>query len=124
MQKDTYEDLEEVLVDYISALGNVPPDSKEAGIIMSRVKSMIEKLNEIDQVQNKKVCDEMNHQLESDRNNLDWRKVALDLIKVFGPIIISVMSYAVLQQKLLRFEETGNLSTSASKQFSLPKFWK
>lgn len=124
MQKETYEQLEEVLIGYIQTLGYIPPDSKEAGVIIDRVEKMFKTLLEADKVENKKMFDDAAQEIELDKSALNKEKVIMELIKIFGPALLSIFAYAALQKRLLKFEETGRLCTSAAREFHLPKFWK
>lgn len=124
MQKDTYADLEEVLVEYIQELGRLPKDSKEAGIIAERVDKMFKSLLEADKVRNKEVFDEVAQELEKEKQSLSKEKVIMDLVKIFGPVLLSIIAYAILQKRLLKFEENGRLCTSAAREFHMPKFWR
>lgn len=123
MTKETCDALEEVLVDYIQALGDVPPDSDAAKVITEQVEKMFKMLTEEEKVENKRVFDEAAQELEREKNGLKADKVIFELVKVFGPVLLTIVAYSILQKRLLKFEETGGLSTFAGKSFHLPKFW-
>lgn len=65
-----------------------------------------------------------NAELESKKSELTWKRVLFELTKVLLPTGLSIAAYEVFQKRLLKFEETGRLTSNASKGLNLPRFWK
>lgn len=63
---------------------------------------------------------EANAQIEIEKSSLSWKKVTFELVKVFGPVLASVVSFGVFQNRMLRFEETGRFTSSVSREMHLP----
>lgn len=73
----------------------------------------------IDEEKNK-----MQAENEVAKMELTWKKMLFEMAKVLLPTGLSVVAYHVFQKRLLEFEETGRLTSSASRGLNLPKFWK
>lgn len=95
---DSYQKLQSVNLEYCSQ--------------MERLKVEKDKTKETSEIERKK--------LEIPK----W-KVALDVAKV-AIVPLSWMAYGYYQKRILKFEETGRLTTTASKEFHLPNVfnWK
>lgn len=63
-------------------------------------------------------------EVESSKSKLTAGRVIFELSKVLLPTALSIGAYAYFQKILLQFEETGRLTSSASRGLNLPKFWK
>lgn len=62
--------------------------------------------------------------IETMKQNIGWRKISLEMAKAIVPLGLQILAYSGLQKRVLKFEETGILKSSASRQFNLPKFWR
>lgn len=86
--------------------------------------------NEIDEVDKKE-----KRQLERERNEdvanveyvksqITWQRATLDIGKVVLPVVISMIGYNIFQKRLMVYEETGRVTSSAGRELHLPKFMK
>jgi len=62
--------------------------------------------------------------LEVERNKLSWPRAGLEIAKVILPTLLSIGAYSVFQHRVLKFEETGRIVSTAGRSLSLPKFFK
>lgn len=100
------------LIDAYNALCQTEKDAKEKE---ERIKLDREKNQAMNDLENKKA-------------KLSWDRVAFELIKVFGPAVITIWSYDRIHRRTLKFEETGRISSDAGRNFmkfpSLPRLFK
>lgn len=86
--------------------------------------------NEIDEVDKKE-----KRQLERERNEdvtnveyvkaqITWQRAALEIGKVVLPVVISMVGYNVFQKRVMVYEETGRVTSTAGRELHLPKFMK
>lgn len=63
-------------------------------------------------------------EVEREKAKLTWGRVGLELGKVIAPILVSFAGYNVFQKRVLKFEETGRIVSTAGRELHLPKFLK
>lgn len=63
-------------------------------------------------------------EMERNKQKLTWGKVGLELCKVLLPTCVSIAAYDVFQKRILKFEETGRIVSTAGRELHLPKFFK
>lgn len=61
---------------------------------------------------------------ERDKQKVTWQRVGLEMAKVVVPMGLSIVAYFAAQTRILKFEETGRLTSSAGRELHLPKFMK
>ena len=62
--------------------------------------------------------------VEAEKNKLDWKRGILEGAKVVIPALVSLITlrkWGIKFDKMLKFEETGHFTTSASREVHLPK---
>lgn len=69
---------------------------------------------------------ETNIQLEKEKQKLTWQRVAFEFGKVILSAGISAVVFFKAQEKVLKFEETGRITSTAGRELHLPKLpsWK
>ena len=63
-------------------------------------------------------------QVETEKNKLDWKRIVLEASKVIIPAAVSLITlrqWSCKFERMLKFEETGHFTTSASRELHLPK---
>ena len=117
MTTNTVEMLDEKISDLISESYKFDIESDEHQRIIEEIKTLSDVSTKIDDIYLKE-----NIHAEDMENSkkINWIQIGTDIAKVAIPSIIGVISYSIFQKRLLRFEETGSLSTRASKDLGLP----
>ncbi len=64
------------------------------------------------------------NETERNKQKLTWSRVAFEMAKVVVPVGISMIGYNIFQKRVLKFEETGRISSTAGRELHLPKFTK
>lgn len=135
MEVRTLKLMENVLQGYLEDLqtGELDKEGEERGLkiieLMSKQMDVHERTaSEIyDKEERRRIDEERNKataKTEAEKIQLTWKKVLFELAKVVIPTGLSIGAYHVFQKRLLQFEETGRLTSSASKGLNLPKFWR
>lgn len=130
MSNETYNELEGAV---LTALENVQNASgtESYGKKVADAVQLIDRLLEadknfdesVDKAERREIDrdrNEANAQIEIEKSSLSWKKVTFELVKVFGPVLASVVSFGVFQNRMLRFEETGRFTSSVSREMHLP----
>ena len=124
MQKETYEMMEKVLQDKIKEMSEdiITPDKEK--LLMSEIKTLNECLGASDQRAIDFLNKEEDRKIEREKNELTWSKIGMEILKTFGPLSLSMLGYNIFQRRVIKFEETGRLVSSASRELHLPKFFR
>lgn len=80
-----------------------------------------------DKEQRRRIDEERNkeaNQIERDKQNLTWGRVCLEMGKVVVPMALSLVGYNVFQKRVMKFEETGRVTSTAGRELHLPNFFK
>lgn len=115
------------LADQFEALGKVSKGSDEAEKITKDICSLVQVLDKLEQTEidaydkeeRRKADKEKNqqmHDLEVKKSKLSWDRVLFEFGKIIIPGLIGWGFYAANQEKLLKYEETGRLTTDAARQ--------
>lgn len=67
---------------------------------------------------------EMTLKLEQEKQKLTWKRIAFEFGKIVVPIIGGAIVYSKAQNKVLKFEETGRITSTAGRELHLPKIFK
>ena len=139
MTQETMEMLESEIQNQITDLANYDvtdeKESKAKSAAVSDVTKLLERLTEaetanekwydnqerrdIDRERNKTMV-----QIEAEKNKLDWKRWMLEGAKVVIPAAVSLITlrqWSCKFERMLKFEETGHFTTTASREVHLPK---
>lgn len=108
-------------------------DSQKRGDLLADAGKLLDRLSddkkldiEAEDKECQRILEEMknNDQTEIEREKLkiSWKKMLPEMIKIFGPALLSFMAYDVFQKRVLYFEEHGRISSTAGRELHLPKF--
>lgn len=114
------------------------PGSKEAEHCIAEAEVITKQLMEADRTnfeyydkeQRRRIEEDrnrMNAVIEQDKNDVNWKRMLLELLKVGVPlltVLYQAAKYGEFQDKLLHFEETGKVTSTAGREHHLPKFWR
>lgn len=139
MTQETMEMLESEIQNQITDLANYDvTDEKEAkakSAAVGDVTKLLERLTEaetanekwFDNQERREIDRERNRtmvQIETEKNKLDWKRGILEGVKVVIPAAVSLITlhqWSCKFERMLKFEETGHFTTSASRELHLPK---
>lgn len=133
MTQETIEMLESEIQNQITDLANydvtVEEEAKAKSSAVSNVTKLLERLTEaetanekwFDNQERRDIDRERNKtmvQIEAEKNKLDWKRVVLEGAKVVIPAAVSLITlrqWSCKFERMLKFEETGHFTTSASR---------
>lgn len=137
MNKEMYEKMERLVNNKLDRLSKFGGDMGEVekNNLMNDVYSLTGMISEyrkdeyerLDKEERRRI-DEENKKMTSDieimKQELTWKKVGMEALKTFGPLLVSLTGYNMFQKRILKFEETGRLTSTASRELHLPSFLK
>lgn len=130
---DLREGLETEVQRQLELIDSVPKGSKEQAVItedLTKLVGCIDRLNqteyefydrqerrEIDRKKNESMLE-----LENKKSEIGFTRAAFELAKVIIPPVITLVAYDRFQKRIIKFEETGRLVSTAARELHLPKF--
>lgn len=134
MQQETYELMEGALVDRLRDMDLERDDDKKSKKFDEAMK-LIDKMNETDKVsfefsdkeERRRIEEKRNDQAaetEAEKARLSWKKVAFEMAKVMLPSIGGWIAYDKFQTRVMKFEETGRVCSTAGREMHLPRITK
>lgn len=138
MELELVEQLRNAIEDQEKQLKMVASGSEEEARIVKNICDLIAQLNKIDQLdleavdkEERRALDreknEKMHELEIWKSTLNIKRAGFELIKIIVPGMIGGAFYLEAQKRVLKFEETGRIVTTAGRDLRLPNlftFWK
>lgn len=135
MNEETRNLMEEKLVEMMNELDTLKEGSDEHKNLTSDICQLATKLTEatasemdaFDKQEKRRIDEQKNKsmtEIEKEKAGFDWRKALTETLKVVLPSVISIYAYNEFQKRILKFEETGRLTTTASRELHLPRFMK
>lgn len=135
MTKETYQKLEEAAKIQLDNVVTLDAGSKEGKEALAKSLHLVELLINVDKdaddfhdkQERRRIEEERNkaqNETERDKQKLTWGRVGLEMAKVVVPLVVSFAGYNVFQKRVLKFEETGRISSTAGRELHLPKFMK
>ena len=135
MKEETYNRIEEALNDRLDYLKDLENGCKEEGPVIADIRTFGNLLNEIDRERNdendkwerrriEETRNETNAELEREKHRLTVGKVVFELTKLAVPIVVGAKFYDGFQKRVMKYEETGRVSSTAGRELHLPRFWK
>lgn len=133
MGEETRELMEEKLSNLLAKLDTL--SGKERSEAVADIKLLAAALNEALQIemeafdkQEKRRIDEDKNRsfasLEAQKLQFDWKGAGVDIAKAILATLISIKAYSIFQRRVFDFEENGRLTSTASRELHLPRFWK
>lgn len=130
---DLREGLETEVQRQLELINSVPKGSKEQAVItedLTKLVGCVDRLNqteyefydrqerrEIDRKKNESMLE-----LENKKSEIGFTRAAFELAKVIIPPVITLVAYDRFQKRIIKFEETGRLVSTAARELHLPKF--
>ena len=123
---------------HLKIVGALENGSKEQQIAVGDLTKLVETINSLQETewefydkQERRDLDKAKNEalaeIERKKQELSWKRVLFEYGKVFGPALLTIWAYNFLQNKVLKFEETGRITTRAGMELhlpNLPKIWK
>lgn len=135
MTKETYQLLERAAQIQLENIEDFDIGSKEGKESLTKATHLVELLittdrdtdDFTDKQERRRIEEERNksqNETERDKQKLTWGRVGLEMAKVVVPLVVSFAGYNVFQKRILRFEETGRLTSTAGRELHLPRIIK
>lgn len=131
----TYEMLEKAVQVQLEKVEALDAGSKEGKEALAKSIHLVELLittdkdnaDYYDKQERRRIEEDRNkaqNETERDKQKLTWGRVGLEMAKVVVPLVVSFAGYNVFQKRVMKFEETGRISSTAGRELHLPKFMK
>lgn len=135
MTEETYGMLERAAQVQLKNVETLDAGSKEGKEALAMSIHLVELLITADKVnaeyydkqERRRIEEERNkaqNETERDKQKLTWDRIGLEMAKVVVPLGMSFAGYNVFQKRVLKFEETGRISSTPGRELHLPKFMK
>lgn len=135
MTNVTYEMLEKAVQVQLKNVEALDAGSKEGKEALTKSIHLVELLittdkdnaDYYDKQERRRIEEDRNkaqNETERDKQKLTWGRVGLEMAKVVVPLVVSFVGYNVFQKRVMKFEETGRISSTAGRELHLPKFMK
>lgn len=135
MTEETYNMLEEAAQVQLTNVQTLDAGSKEGKEALAKSIHLVELLvtadkdnaDYYDKQERRRIEEERNkaqNETERDKQKLTWGRVGLEMAKVIAPLVVSFAGYNVFQKRILKFEETGRISSTAGRELHLPRVFK
>lgn len=135
MDQTTYDLLESAVRTQLKQVEKLNLESKEGKEALTKATALTELLITVDKdgydyhdkEERRRIEEKKNDataEVEREKAKLTWGRVGLELGKVIAPILVSFAGYNVFQKRVLKFEETGRIVSTAGRELHLPKFFK
>lgn len=127
--------MEEVMMEDIKDIRSMTVTEEGRDKAIKNIVMMAEVINTADQIDEKwvdnserRALDEKKakeaNETELKKSKLTAGKVALEVVKIFGPLAVGVPLYLKVWKGNLKFEETGRICSSTARELRLPKIFK
>lgn len=135
MQKETMEALEAQIMDSMENIQIHELGTSERNKAVAETCELLDRFNVAEQAQMEywdkedrrrieEKRNEMTAELDREKNSLTNVKLALEIAKIVIPVIVPMIGYGIFQKRMLKFEETGRVNSTAGRELHLPKFYK
>lgn len=135
MTEETYGMLERAVQAQLEKVETLDAGSKEGKEALVKSLHLVELLiatdkdnaDYYDKQERRRIEEDRNkamNETERDKQKLTWGRVGLEMAKVVVPLVVSFAGYNVFQKRVMKFEETGRISSTAGRELHLPKFMK
>lgn len=135
MTEETYGMLERAVQAQLEKVETLDAGSKEGKEALVKSLHLVELLittdkdnaDYYDKQERRRIEEDRNkamNETERDKQKLTWGRVGLEMAKVVVPLVVSFAGYNVFQKRVLKFEETGRISSTPGRELHLPKFMK
>lgn len=135
MTEKTMSMLESQIQKQLEELDSFKDDEAERSKAVTDLTKLLERMTEAEIANEKWYDNQERRQIERDRNEMmvevetiksksDKKRVVLEIVKVGIPALVSLVTlhkWGTKFDSMLKFEETGHFTTTASRQVSLPK---
>lgn len=127
MEEELREDLRAQITYDLGLLKQQEPGSEEHERLSKEIVSLTQAVDRLNQTemdtfdkQERRIADEKNKQqlyeLEVQKSKIDWKRWGLDMVKVLVPGLVGWMFYTANQEKLLKYEEEGRVTSDTGRQ--------
>lgn len=122
------ERLESEIQRELELLETVNKGSKEEQVLVGDICKLTETIDRLNNTewdfydkQEKREIEKSRIQLDEKKSDLDWKRSVFEVVKIVLPSAITVLAYDRFQKRIMKFEETGRIVSTAGREFHLPK---
>lgn len=127
------ERLEQEVQNHLELLNSVSKGSKEQSVLVEDLTKLVNNIDRLNQSewefydrQERREIDRKKNEamieLERKKSEISLARASFELAKVIIPPVITIVAYDVFQKRIIKFEETGRLVSTAARELHLPKF--
>lgn len=127
MEEELRDDLRAQITYDLGLLKQQKPGSEEHERLSKEIVSLTQALDRLNQSeveaydrQERRESERDNkeklYELEVQKSKIDWKRYSLDLVKVLVPGLVGWMFYTANQEKLLKYEEEGRVTSDTGRQ--------
>lgn len=127
--------LVEEIAYHLEEIDKLSNGSQEQQRMVDDLQKLVDSLNKLNQAdydaydkQERREIDRLKNQalydLEKKKSELSWQRVTFEMAKIIVPTVISIGAYEHFQRRILEFEETGRINSTAGRELHLPRFFK
>lgn len=135
MTKETMELLERQIRTDLKRLDQLNEDPATRSKAVHDVSMLIERLTDAENAAEKRIDNEGRREIDKARNestvqlerqkqDLDWKRLGLEIAKIAVPVVVPLFVWRKSFKEMVTFEETGRFTSSASRELRLPKIFK
>lgn len=134
MKQETMEKLENVISKNLDKIQQGTDDENREELVTDTC-NLLDRLNEAEGKQMEYWDKEERRELEKEKNEtmaeierekgaISKPKMVLEIARIVVPVVVPMVAYGFYQAKLLKFEETGRVNSTAGRELHLPRFFK
>lgn len=134
MEKETIMLLENAFINQVEEIDRGKPSKEEREAAVKRAVELGKILNQADEIYyqyetNKDRVEKEERknkdmiELEKEKIKIPWQRTAVDVAKIVVPVIIPLVIWRKSYKEMLRFEETGRVTSNASRIIHMPKIF-
>lgn len=127
------EALETEVQRHLELIDSVPKGSKEQMVLVDDLSKLVNNIDRLNQTeyefydrQERRDIDRKKNEsmleIEKKKSEIGWARAVFELAKVTVPSVVTIIAYDRFQKRVLKFEETGRLVSTAARELHLPKF--
>lgn len=135
MTDETYNTLEDVTRNLLTQIEELDIGTKDGKEALTKAVHLTELLisadrdsaDYYDKKERRRIDEDRNKamaEIENNKQKLTSGRVIFEMAKLLVPMGVSLVGYSIFQRRVLQFEETGRITSTAGRELHLPKWSK